>query len=213
MRRAAGNSDATNGKVSEPKKGRKGSRRPLCCFRLRIRPGRLKPKPRLFLLTSSSPPPPRSVRIHDPLPNDPKLTDISTFPQASHAAAQPCFLSRPVLPPPVSPFSHSRHLGNMSGKRSLSYALAALTLPLLLCLPYTLVAAFSIYDYIPSNLGSSDGRSTLVRRADVPELGYYNPLDYGGYMMTVSFLFPQGRIAGYVVYVGLSLCFPCWSVY
>ena len=79
----------------------------------------------------------------------------------------------------------------MNGKRSLSYALVALTLPLSLCLPHTLVAAFSIYDYIPSslgNLGSSDGRSRLVRRAEVPELGYYNPSDYGGYMMTVSFL-------------------------
>ena len=94
----------------------------------------------------------------------------------------------------------------MNGKPSLSCAVSALTLPLLLCLPHTLVAAFSIYDYIPpslGNLGTSDGRSALVRRAEVPELGYYNPLDYGGYMMTVSFLLPQRPIAGYVVYVGL----------
>jgi len=71
----------------------------------------------------------------------------------------------------------------MNGKSS---AVAMLTIPLLLCLPHTLVAAFSIYDYIPSSLGSG---GSLVRRAEVPELGYYNPLDYGGYMMTVSFLF------------------------
>ena len=80
----------------------------------------------------------------------------------------------------------------MHTKRSLSYAIVALTLPLSLCLPHTLVAAFRIYDYIPSSLGSlrsSGGRSMLVRRADVPESGYYNPSDYGGYMMTVSFCF------------------------
>lgn len=73
---------------------------------------------------------------------------------------------------------------------SLPPVAAALTIPLLLWLPHTLVAAFSIHDYIPSALGSprfSGGGSALVRRADVPEAGYYNPLDYGGYMMTVSF--------------------------
>lgn len=123
----------------------------------------------------------------------------------------------------------------MHTKRSLSYAIVALTLPLSLCLPHTLVAAFRIYDYIPSSLGSlrsSGGRSMLVRRADVPESGYYNPSDYGGYMMTVSFcflpllcsstlsgglLFPdittrlrvcRGLIADYVVYVGLFRWFP-----
>ena len=72
---------------------------------------------------------------------------------------------------------------------SLPPVAAALTIPLLLCLPHTLVAAFSIRDYIPSALGSprfGGGGSALVRRADVPEAGFFNPLDYGGYMMTVS---------------------------
>ena len=104
----------------------------------------------------------------------------------------------------------------MDGKRPLSSAVAVLTIPLLLCLPHTLVAAFSIFDYIPSSLGrlgSSSGRS-LVRRNDVPESGYYNPLDYGGYMMTVSL----SSLLSFTASGGLSLvpfsgygCFAAWG--
>ncbi|KAF9783305.1 hypothetical protein BJ322DRAFT_145059 [Thelephora terrestris] len=65
-------------------------------------------------------------------------------------------------------------------------AALVLTIPLLLCLPHTLVAAFSVYDYIPSSFGSPGTRSggSLVRRDELSEYGFYNPLDYGGYMMT-----------------------------
>ena len=82
----------------------------------------------------------------------------------------------------------------MNWRRSPSSAIAALSIPLLLCLPQTLVAAFSVYDYVPSSLrsgwlrGGVGGGGSLVRRNGGAELGYYNPLDYGGYMLTVSFL-------------------------
>ena len=81
----------------------------------------------------------------------------------------------------------------MNRRRSPSSTFAVLTIPLLLCLPQTLVAAFSVYDYVPSSLRSGwlrdgvGGGGSLVRRNGDAELGYYNPLDYGGYMLTVSF--------------------------
>jgi len=80
----------------------------------------------------------------------------------------------------------------MNWRRSPS-AVAVLTIPLLLCLPQTLVAAFSVHDYVPSSLrsgwlrGGVGGGGSLVRRNSGVESGYYNPLDYGGYMLTVSF--------------------------
>ena len=76
----------------------------------------------------------------------------------------------------------------MHRKRSSSSAVAVLAIPLLLSLPHTLVAAFRIYDYIPSAFGGVGSRSggSLVRRDDLSQLGFYNPLDYGGYMLTVS---------------------------
>lgn len=41
---------------------------------------------------------------------------------------------------------------------------------------------------MPSSLGGAGSRSLgqLVRRDELSELGFYNPIDYGGYMMTVS---------------------------
>ena len=77
----------------------------------------------------------------------------------------------------------------MNGKRSLSSAVAVLTIPLLLCFPQAFAAAVNIYDYIPSrSLLSGGWRSggSLERRTEVPGTGYYNPLDYGGSMLTVS---------------------------
>ena len=88
----------------------------------------------------------------------------------------------------------------MSRKRSSSSVVAALTL---LCLPHALVAAFNVYDYMPSSFGSGGG--SLVRRADVPEAGYYDPLDYGGYMLTVSF---HPSLPSFTVSGGLSLVPP-----
>lgn len=73
-------------------------------------------------------------------------------------------------------------------------------IPLLLCLPQTLVAALSVYDYVPSSLRSGAGGWSLDRRNDIPEVGYYDPLEYGGYMLTVSaplstfFLVPGGLL-------------------
>lgn len=78
----------------------------------------------------------------------------------------------------------------MHRKRPSTSAVAVLAIPLLLCPPNTLVAAFGVYDYITSSLGSAGTRSgggSLVRRDELSEYGFYNPLDYGGYMLTVSF--------------------------
>ncbi|KAF9642558.1 hypothetical protein BDM02DRAFT_3105500 [Thelephora ganbajun] len=74
----------------------------------------------------------------------------------------------------------------MHGKRSLFSAVAIFTIPHLLCLHHTLVAAAGIYDHIPSSLANlwSSSRESLARRNAVPGLGYYNPIDYGGYMLT-----------------------------
>src|SRR5258708_36348926 len=77
----------------------------------------------------------------------------------------------------------------MPRKRSTSSSAAvALAIPLLLCLPHTLVTAFTIYDRIPSPLQAAESRNprSLVRRDELSEFGFYNPLDYGGYMLTVS---------------------------
>jgi len=101
----------------------------------------------------------------------------------------------------------------MSWKRSPSSAIAVLTIPLLLCLPQTLVAALSVYDYVPSSLRSGwlrggVGGGSLVRRNGGPELGYYDPLDYGGYLLTVSsspFLPGFGFLAA-----GADCVLRCW---
>ena len=78
----------------------------------------------------------------------------------------------------------------MHRKRSSSSVAAALTIPLLLCLPRTLVAALSINDYLLSSAGSfgSKGGGSLAKRndSDFSQWGFYNPLDTGGYMITVS---------------------------
>lgn len=78
----------------------------------------------------------------------------------------------------------------MHRKRSSSSLAAALTIPLLLCLPRTLVAALSINDYLrssPGGFGSRGGGSLAKRNdSDFSQWGFYNPLDTGGYMVTVS---------------------------
>lgn len=75
----------------------------------------------------------------------------------------------------------------MHGKRSSSSA-AALAIPLLLCLPNALVSASRLHDYTPSYSGGARqrGGGSLVRRDELSDLGFYNPIDYGGYMLTVS---------------------------
>ena len=76
----------------------------------------------------------------------------------------------------------------MHRKRPSPSATAVLAIPLLLCLQNTLVSAFGIYDYFHSSLGvGSRSGGSLVRRDELSQVGFYNPLNYGGYMMTVSF--------------------------
>ena len=144
------------------------------------------------------PPPPtrsrRSIRIHDPLPDDPK-TSLTPYAFHSnlqrHATAQsffPAVSSSSGIQPSHLPGKEPPLPGTMNGNRPSFPAVVVLTIPLFLCLPQTLVAAFNIYDRVPSSLRGLGYRSggSLVRRSEVPAVGYYSPPEDGGYMLTVS---------------------------
>ena len=154
----------------------------------------------LTLISTSSPPSIRDTRplfsLFLTLTTPQTLTNIDRLQPKPHTPLQLV----PLIPPRFSLFSplasvvfftpvKGRAQEDMNWRRSPS-AIAVFTIPLLLCLPQTLVAAFSVYDYVPSSLrsgwlrGPAGGGGSLVRRN---ELGYYNPVDYGGYMLTVSF--------------------------
>lgn len=146
------------------------------------------PSPGPFSSLLYLPQPPRSIWTYDPLPLLGTTPNSLIYPPPFKKVTSPLtplFLSLAFFILCL----HAFLAHDMNGKRPPSSAVAVLTIPLLLLLPHTLVAALSSYDYTPSpleNLWLNDGRSTLARRADADPLGYYIPMDYGGYLMTVS---------------------------